>query len=78
MPFNADDADLRQTVADAPAIVALTAEIRAAIDLNRVPIAFADEAPNWLGVPLAASANGRDYASDLELRVGPDRWCVFR
>jgi hypothetical protein len=60
-------------------IVELDAQIGASVDLERVTHAFGDEAPNWLGLPFEAGADGSTgYLCDLELRVSPESRALFR
>lgn len=64
---------------DSEPVVELRVAISARIDLGRVPAAFGDEAPNWLGRPTGQDATGlARYLCDLELRVSPERRAAFR
>lgn len=49
------------------------------VDLARVPVAFSDAAPTWLGQPTGPGPDGAaGYACDLELRVSPESRALFR
>jgi hypothetical protein len=64
--------------ADDGGVVWLRVAKSAAIDLARVPDAFGDEAPNWLGQPVGRDERGlMGYLCDLELRVSPERFGTF-
>jgi hypothetical protein len=63
----------------APRIIRLHLVVAAQVALERVPLAFGDEAPNWLGELIGADARGLGrYLCDLELPVGPERRAAFR
>ena len=65
--------------ADKSGAVSLRAAVDGRIDLGRVPAAFGDEMPNWLGQPIEpASTHMLGYLCDLELRVSPGRLVTFR
>ena len=60
-------------------IVRLHLALAAHVALERVLLAFGDEAPNWLGQPAGTDARGlRRYLCDLELRVNPEGRAAFR
>ena len=60
-------------------MVPLRESLVQAITIDRVPYAFGDEAPNWLGEPAGRSEGGlARYLCDLELWVSPERRGAFR
>lgn len=73
------EADRRVSRTDADGVVRLAATRRAAIDLDRVLPAFAEEAPDWLGPSDGIDDGGLTrYLCDLELKVSPERRSIFR
>lgn len=71
--------DVRRAATDDMPVVKLRVNIRAPLDLERVPAAFGEQAPDWLGQPTAHDTIGLvGYLCDLELRVSPERRAVFR
>lgn len=74
-----DEADHRRPQTDDERVVRLSATRSAAIDLDRVWPAFANEATDWLGPPAGTDELGlARYLCDLELRVSPEKRAIFR
>jgi hypothetical protein len=49
------------------------------VHLTRVPAAFSEGAPTWLGQPIGSRSDGAaDFACDMELRVSPEGRALFR
>ncbi len=73
------EADRRVSQTDADGVVRLSATRIAAIDLDRVLQAFAEEAHDWLGPPDGIDDGAlTQYLCDLELKVSPERRSIFR
>jgi hypothetical protein len=59
--------------------VELHLKLETSVDLDRVPLAFGDEAPNWLGQPTGRDEGGLErHLCDLELLVRPGTRAMFR